>query len=125
MNKKDVTSKKPQRAIDRLRDFVFHLKLEKRITGDFQFETICGLSNKYLSNSSQPGRPGTIGSDVIARVHTVFPELNITWLCTGEGDMLNAVRVYGNEAYSDIEKMEKMIREMGILIRKVKNATNL
>ena len=78
MNKKDVTSKKPQRAIDRLRDFVFHLKLDKRITGDSQFEAMCGLSNKYLSNSSQPGRPGTIGSDVIARVHTVFPELNIT-----------------------------------------------
>ena len=125
MNKKDAISKNPQRAIDRLRDFVFHLKLDKRITGDSQFEAMCGLANKYLSNSSQPGRPGTIGSDVIARVHTVFPELNITWLCTGEGDMLNAVRVYGNEAYSDIEKMEKMIREMGILIRKVKNATNL
>lgn len=124
MNKKDVTSKKPQRAIDRLRDFVFHLKLNKRITGDFQFETMCGLSNKYLSNSSQPGRPGTIGSDVIARVHTVYPELDITWLCTGEGDMLNAAKANGKEACSDIEKMEKMIREMGILIQKVKNATN-
>ena len=124
MNKKDATSKKPQRSIDRLRDFVFHLKLNKRITWDSQFETICGLSNKYLSNSSQPGRPGTIGSDVIARVHAVYPELNITWLCTGEGDMLNAVKVYGKEAYYDIEKMEKMISEMEVLIRKVKNATN-
>lgn len=124
MNKKDVTSKKPQRAIDRLRDFVFHLKLDKRITGDFQFETMCGLSNKYLSNSSQPGRPGTIGSDVIARVHTVYPELNITWLCTGEGDMLNTANSRGEEACSDIEKMEEMIREMGVLMQKVKNATN-
>lgn len=124
MKKEIETEKKTQRAIDRLRDFVMYLKLQKRITGDYQFETMCGLSNKYLSNSSHPGRPGTIGSDVIARVHTVFPELNITWLCTGEGGMLNAVRVYGNEAYSDIEKMEKMIMEMGILIQKVKNATN-
>ena len=80
--------KKSNRAIDRLRDFVMYLKIHKRITGDCQFETMCGLSNKYLSNSSKGGRPGTIGSDVMARVHTVFPELNLTWLSTGEGSMI-------------------------------------
>ena len=80
--------KKNSRAIDRLREFVLYLKLQKRITGDFQFETMCGLSNKYLSNSSKDGRPGSISSDVIARIHTVFPELDITWLCTGEGRMI-------------------------------------
>lgn len=48
------------------------------------FESMCGFSNGYLYNvKNNPG------ADKIARILSVFPELNKEWLLYGEGTMLN------------------------------------
>lgn len=47
------------------------------------FETQCGLSNGYVRNIS-----GSIGKDKIMSICREFPDLNIGWLMTGDGEML-------------------------------------
>lgn len=50
-----------------------------------KFETLCGLSKRYVSNISQ-----SISPVVCKRISLRFPELNMGWLLTGEGEMLSA-----------------------------------
>ena len=50
-----------------------------------KFETLCGLSKRYVSNISQSIQPG-----VCKRISLKFPDLNMGWLLTGEGEMLSA-----------------------------------
>ena len=49
-----------------------------------KFETLCGLSKRYVSNISQ-----SISPVVCKRISLRFPELNMGWLLTGEGEMLS------------------------------------
>lgn len=49
-----------------------------------QFEQIVGLSNGAFSKLSDSTRKSTID-----RISKAFPELNVLWLITGEGEMLN------------------------------------
>ena len=49
-----------------------------------KFETKCGLSRRYVSNISQ-----SISPAVSERISLVFPELNMGWVLTGKGEMLN------------------------------------
>ena len=55
----------------------------KRISKN-RFEQICGLSTRYVSNISKSIQP-----DKIERISLNFPDLNIGWLLTGKGTMLN------------------------------------
>ena len=50
-----------------------------------KFETTCGLSSRYISNISR-----SISPTVIEKISTNYPELNMGWVMTGEGEMLNA-----------------------------------
>ncbi len=48
-----------------------------------KFETLCGLSNGYMSKlRHQPSL------DKLSNILSAFPELSRTWLLTGEGEML-------------------------------------
>lgn len=96
-------------AAIRLRKFVMYAKKEKIIKSIRNFEDECGLSNGYLNNALNAS-PGNIGSDSIARIVEKFPMLNIYWLCTGKGDMLN------------YEGKEKEYKEIMRLITKLQNA---
>lgn len=49
-----------------------------------RFETMCGLSKRYVSNISQ-----SISPEVTKKISLTFPELNMGWILTGEGDMLS------------------------------------
>ena len=49
-----------------------------------RFETMCGLSKRYVSNISQ-----SISPDVTKKISLTFPELDMGWVLTGEGDMLS------------------------------------
>ncbi len=51
-------------------------------------ELECGLSNGYLGK--QRKNKGSFGGGILLRIEKRFPELNITWLLSGEGKMLNA-----------------------------------
>lgn len=51
--------------------------------GQGKFEKLSGLSNGYLTQLRKAP-----GSEKLQRILCAFPELNRTWLLTGEGDML-------------------------------------
>ena len=48
-----------------------------------KLETKCGLQRGNMSNTT-----GAIGSDKLAKIYDNCPEINLTWLITGKGDML-------------------------------------
>jgi transcriptional regulator with XRE-family HTH domain len=68
------------RIIDRLIQYLEH----KRITA-YSFERTCQVANGYLKKQ-QKGK-GSIGSDILERIHRNYFDINIAWLVTGEGDM--------------------------------------
>nr|DAX41396.1 MAG TPA: LAMBDA REPRESSOR (TRIPLE MUTANT)/DNA COMPLEX-DNA COMPLEX, DOUBLE HELIX, TRANSCRIPTION-DNA.1A [Caudoviricetes sp.] len=51
-----------------------------------KFESKIGLSNGYVNNIRKSLQP-----DKLQRIAQSFPELNITWLLTGEEQMLNTI----------------------------------
>ena len=51
-----------------------------------KFERLCGLSNGYVNNIRQSIMPDKL--QIIARQ---FPELNKSWLLTGDGEMIHSV----------------------------------
>ena len=63
--------------VDRLLSFIDEKKVTRR-----EFYRICGFSNSFLSKASN------IGSDKIFRVWEVYPDINLEWLITGQGEML-------------------------------------
>lgn len=63
---------------ERLVKYLKHKKVNIR-----QFQLMIGVSNSYVSNMRQ-----SISPDKIISISNHFPDLNITWLITGEGQML-------------------------------------
>lgn len=66
---------------ERLITFIEHRGLTKN-----KFETMCGLSKRYVSNISQ-----SISPAVCKKISLTFPELNMAWVLTGQGEMLNTM----------------------------------
>lgn len=62
----------------RLNAFIKSKKLSQR-----KFEKAVGLSNGYVNNISK-----NIGAEKLQNIISIFPDLNTTWLLTGEGEML-------------------------------------
>ena len=65
----------------RLLDFIDHKKLSVN-----RFCTMCGFSSAYVRNIQK-----TISQRYLKIISKAFPDLNIYWLETGEGQMLNEV----------------------------------
>ncbi len=65
-----------------------------------KFEKVCGFSQRYVSNISVSIQP-----DKLERISLNFPELNIGWLLTGEGEMLR--KSFGVECEDDEREKEK------------------
>ncbi len=65
---------------ERLRTFIASRDISIR-----RFEILCGFPNSFVSNIKRTTSPARL--EVIA---SKFPELNISWLMTGKGEMLNA-----------------------------------
>ena len=68
-------------AKERLKVFLVAKKM-----GRSKFEKLAGIASGYVSSKSV-----TITSDVIEKTVAVFPDLNLDWLITGEGEMLKSV----------------------------------
>lgn len=68
--------------------FIEHENLNKA-----EFERLVGLSNDAVSKMTDNTRKSTLD-----KISNVFPELNIAWLKTGEGEMLKTgdVNIKGN-----------------------------
>lgn len=64
---------------NRLKLFLKTKKISQR-----KFEMAIGKSNGYVNNIVK-----TIGADVVNAIRKAYPDLNIDWLISGEGEMLN------------------------------------
>lgn len=62
---------------ERLRKFIDYKGISR-----YKFYKDLGLSNGFLD------KEGNIGSDKCEKIIYQYPDLNIIWLITGEGDML-------------------------------------
>ncbi len=89
---------------DRLYDFLATKKMKPSA-----FERICGLSNGFCSKVNDNITDGTL-----SLIGKGFPELNLTWLKTGEGDMLNNVPQL---EYPNDGNMLAMVKMMGEFIQ--------
>lgn len=69
------------KTIDRLMQFIKFAGLSAR-----QFDISIGASNGYTLRMKKNN--ASIGSDVIENILKVYPQLNVVWLITGEGEML-------------------------------------
>jgi len=61
---------------------IFFLSYKK--IGQNRFEKESGISNGYISHLKS-----SIGSDVLTKIINTYNDLNIVWLLTGNGEMLN------------------------------------
>lgn len=76
----EQNSSYPLRA--RLQEFIEYKGMTKH-----KFESICNFSSRYISNVNN------ITGDKLETISNKFPELNIDWLVTGRGEMLNIPHV--------------------------------
>jgi hypothetical protein len=76
------------------------------------FEKSIGMSNASLGKSLKTG--GTIGADKIGNILNVYPEINLRWLITGEGEMLNGPSLpeFATEHKPTFSSAEILLREM-------------
>lgn len=58
--------------------------LKEKKMGQNRFESLAGISNGYISNLKK-----SPGSEVLTKILNAAPDLNRTWLLTGEGPMLS------------------------------------
>jgi hypothetical protein len=71
------------KTIDRLMQFIKYAGLSAR-----QFDMSIGAGNGYTLRMKKNN--ASIGSDVIENIIKTYPQLNVVWLLTGEGEMLKA-----------------------------------
>ena len=71
--------------VRRIKEYIDH----KRIT-IAAFERSVGMANATFGKSLKSG--GNLGSDKIEKILYTYPDLNIEWLMTGKGPMLNPQR---------------------------------
>lgn len=66
-------------------------------------EMECGLSNGYLGK--QRKNRGSFGGNILRKIEQRFPELNMTWLLSGEGEMLTAkYREVNTDLFDTVEE---------------------
>jgi hypothetical protein len=58
------------------------------------------LSNGYFSK--QLKHLGSVGSDILIRIHKTYTDLDILWVLTGEGQMLKEAMLHGQQIDNSI-----------------------
>ena len=84
-----------------------------------KFETSCGLPVRYVSNIGK-----SIQSDAIKKIILTYPEINLQWLITGEGEILNqndGIKVWVEKFRTNPNNSEDVVGLMSILSRFLKN----
>lgn len=110
---------------ERLRKFIDYKGISR-----YKFYKDLGLSNGFLD------KEGNIGSDKCEKIIYQYPDLNIIWLITGEGDMLyNSTKnhnvnqsIIGNNnistGYGSIEVSGEKLEEKLILAQQLEEKNN-
>lgn len=70
-----------EKTIDRLKSYL----KDKGISLN-AFDKSIGAANGYIGK--QIKNSGSIGSDIIEKIHGIYTDLNLNWLLTGEGEMI-------------------------------------
>lgn len=91
---------------ERLLEFLAYLGM-----GQNAFEEAVGLSNGSISKITKGMR-----SDNIAKIAKRYPELNITWLVIGEGEMLNRVNSINSNA-EQVKELNETIATLRDIIK--------
>lgn len=69
------------KTINRIMLVIKHLGISAR-----QFDISIGTANGYILRMQKNN--ASVGSDVIERIIQLYPQINLVWLITGQGDML-------------------------------------
>lgn len=80
-----------------------------------KFEIACGLANGYVNNIRK-----SITIEKLQKITLQFPELNKTWLLTGEGMMINSVaqtvsNIHGGGAAPEPEPRQSVLDQSSII----------
>jgi hypothetical protein len=79
--------------------------LEFKSLTAYAFERACGIANGYLKK--QYNGKGSVGSDILEKIHQHYPDLNMLWLLVGDGEMIvrdsNLVLKENEEKYMTIK----------------------
>lgn len=88
---------------ERLKEFLTYKDI-----GQNKFADNVGISAGYINNLKD-----SIGSKIINKISGAYPELNIGWLLTGEGEMLKDISIQNtnptNEETMTIGMLTKML----------------
>ena len=88
-------------TINRIIDFITTKGLNKN-----EFYKITGLSNGYLDKVK------SIGADKIEIILNNFPDINLKWLITGNGAMLESGTVKNDENYKErLEELKSALKD--------------
>ena len=85
------------KTIDRLMQFIKYAGLSAR-----QFDMSIGAGNGYTLRMIK--NHASVGSDVIETVLKTYPQLNVVWLITGEGEMIKKSK---KEKILDFDQLPK------------------
>jgi len=91
------------KTIDRLVEFISYAGLSAR-----QFDLSIGASNGYTLRMKK--NHASIGSDVIENIVRTYPQLNLIWLITGKGEMLNPDRSILQNGELPLEQQKEIER---------------
>lgn len=83
--------------------FIRHLNI-----GQSKFEKQCGLANGYINNIRK-----SITTEKLQQIALTYPELNKSWLMTGEGEML---KDKNPKSSADDSLREKYITTLELLL---------
>ena len=84
------------KTINRIVDFIKYKGMSVR-----QFDISIGAANGYTLRMAKNN--ASVGSDVIERIVKEYPSLNLIWLITGKGPMLNEDLENGLQNSMDLE----------------------
>lgn len=105
-----------QKPMDRLSIFIEFIQTNPR-----SFERSINISNGYFAKQK---KNGSIGSNILEKIHHHYKILDIKWLLTGEGNMLNKKNIY-IEKNPEIEVMKNKIQDLEIHLEGISSQIKL
>ena len=90
---------------ERLIEFIDYLNISKSA-----FERKCKLSNGFVDKSNDKIRDSSL-----QMIASAYPELNISWLRTGSGNMLNESEAIPNKVHSLVPDHENKSTVVSLL----------